>query len=296
MIVSKSPSFLFAVFVVAACQTATIEPPPSQYTDENLTLTTENDRDIPIRVLTPVDCQNICPLIIFSHGAFAAYDRYDALLIPLVQAGYRIAAPNHTDSEEHPERDQHSMEDAHKRRFEDYLTISTKIEAPYTVAMGHSFGAMIAQIAGGAGYKDSNTIALTDRLPVPDRVVAISPPGPFPGIMDASGWAETSVSTLVITGTADIVPGIADAWEDHLVSFEAAPDGLAFALIYDEMDHYFNGAFGRETEAATYSRSRAIAHLNDSILAFLDLNLEPPTYEPGAWQSRAQDFVEARTH
>ena len=71
-----------------------------------------------------------------------------------------------------------------------------------------------------------------------------------------------------MTGTTDILPGFIDAWETHLDAFEVGQEGLGYALIFEGMNHYFNGAFGRITPEGAASEI-AIDTLNTQILAFL---------------------------
>ncbi|MEM8724685.1 MAG: hypothetical protein AAGE86_04095, partial [Pseudomonadota bacterium] len=59
----------------------------------------ETGRQIPTMVLHPEE-PGTYPLIVFSHGAFAAPDRYLKMLGPLSAAGNIVIAPMHVDSEE----------------------------------------------------------------------------------------------------------------------------------------------------------------------------------------------------
>lgn len=244
-----------------------------------------------MRLLTPEDCAK-CALVIFSHGANSTYDRYDKLLLPIAQAGYRVAVPNHTDSEDHPHRSDYKQPDWSPTRLEDYATIAATYETDHLIAAGHSFGALIAQIAGGANLQP----APETELPRPIATLAFSPPGPVPNFIPAELWRSITVPTLVTTGTTDIVPMMAEHWELHLVSYEEIASDLAYALIYDSMDHYMNGVYGRETDIETTERDQSINHLIQSSLFFMDSikNETPPTH--AQWVSLEKGFVEARAN
>jgi len=294
LLVKLATCSIFVTFLlfVAGCE----RKDPDVKTDQEITdqveiITSEKGRKISVRVLTPDGC-TACPLIIFSHGANAAYDRYDALLLPFARAGYRVAAPNHTDSEEHPDRADFSPPDWLPTRLEDYDVIASKYETNYRIAAGHSFGGLIAQIAGGAEIASAATPV--DPAYRPNAVLAYSPPGPIPNYIEPHGWSKISVPILVTTGTKDIVPMMAEQWELHLVSFESAPPILSFALIYENMDHYMNGAYGRETDAKSPERAQALNHMTKASLFFLSKLRNSGTMSAEDWETQEQTFVEAR--
>jgi len=88
-------------------------------------------------------------------------------------------------------------------------------------------------------------------------VIASSPPGPIPQLFSEDRWSDIAVPMLVVIGTADVLPGFIDDWRLHLRSFEMATRGPAYALVFDNQDHYFGGAFGRPKEVLTAASSRA---------------------------------------
>ena len=259
-------------------------------TDEVISLTTNKGRTITARVLTPDGCIS-CPLVIFSHGANSTYGRYDSLLLPLAKSGYRIAAPNHTDSEDHPSRAEYTPADWLPTRLEDYNMIAARYETNYRIAAGHSFGAMIAQIAGGA---ELSLPVKIDPAYKPNAVLAYSPPGPIPNYIGPQGWSKVSVPSLVTTGTKDIVPMMAEEWEAHLVSYDSSPPNISFALIYENMDHYMNGAYGRETQDVTEERERALNHMVDTSVFFMSKLQTNGKVSPEDWETQKRVFVEAR--
>lgn len=247
--------------------------------DSTQTLSAAEGREVSVRVLHPAPRCQRCGLIVFSHGANASPARYDALLTAWAKGGWVVVAPLHVDSEDHPNRARYQQSDSLRLRLADYdLAIASfggktpavvlpGVEATGDViAAGHSYGALIAQIAGGARL-DAGFAALSTRAPLPIAVVAISPPGPIPDYVSRAGWSQIKVPQLVVSGTTDVLPGIAPEWNLHMASYEAAPAGKAYALVFDRMDHYFNGAYGR-LQPIDAIAEHAVKMLNTEVLRF----------------------------
>ena len=238
-------------------------------------------RVVAVRIVAPSASCEPCDTIVFSHGNNLSFDQYDVLFNEWAKAGYLVIAPLHVDSEQHPHRDRYARNETLEPRLEDYTAIVDRlVEAPAELmpglslssryfAAGHSYGALIAQMAGGVRLDSGHGELSFDPERRPMAVVAISPPGPLPGYLSARGWNQLGVPHLVVTGTADVVPTYAPTWEAHLAAFEAGPVGQSYAIVFDDMDHYFNGSFGRLREPSAGSLS-AIAELNDAVLRFLD--------------------------
>ena len=220
------------------------------------------------------------PLVAFSHGAFAAPDRYTKMLEPLAGAGFIILAPMHIDSEDYPRADGEPARPPQaltwSTRNEDFAlamepgdetldALSDKgltIDADRLIAFGHSYGALIAQLPGGAVAIEpdgSQVSRLNDQV---DVVIGWSPPGPMPGFMLNEGWSTLTAPSLTLTGTADILPGFVDDWRAHAASYDHAPMGKRALWVGDDIDHYFGGVFGREKAASDKERA-----LFDSALA-----------------------------
>lgn len=251
-----------------------------------LALTTADGRDIPTTVYAPLT-SGTYPLIAFSHGAFAAPDRYEAMLEPLAGAGFVIVAPMHVDSEEFARDSKASTIETWETRHEDMaqaLNSSAKLEARLSqtgilinrervVAMGHSYGALIAQMTGGArsaGPTD-NWIAPYDEAV--DAVVAWSPPPPFDGTNGKDVWQSMAVPSLSITGTTDVFAGFIETWQDHAIAFESAPAGTAYLWVGEEVDHYFGGVFGRQKPADVKSQ-RLFSRALSQVLGFIEREVD----------------------
>jgi len=236
------------------------------------------------------------PLIGFSHGAFAAPDRYEAMLAPIASAGYIVVAPMHIDSEEMQQETPPEQAEVWRTRNADMqlaLSITGEllgalepfnvtIDPANTIAIGHSFGALMAQFTGGVQPVSKDGAATGMRVSNLAGVVAFSPPGPIPGTIGAEGWSQIDVPSLTLTGTGDVLPGFIDDWSLHKASFEHAPEGSAELWVGEGVDHYFGGVFGRVKPADRNSRvmfDRALAQT----LGFIERNTGHPTpCYPGA--------------
>jgi predicted alpha/beta-hydrolase family hydrolase len=183
--------------------------------------------------------------IVFGHGAASAPWKYEALFARWTQAGYRVLAPLHVDSTDHPDRASFAGLAGWAARIEDMRGLTATIENAQYVAAGHSYGALGALALGGAEplLPEGVTGPLLDPRAV--LTLAFSPPGAVAPLIDAKGYSALAVPALIQTGTADIPPG-ADGWTSHLLAFESAPArGDRFGLVLDGVDHYFGGAICR---------------------------------------------------
>ena len=220
------------------------------------------------------------PLIAFSHGAFASPGRYSAMLEPLAGAGFVVLAPMHIDSEEYPRAEGEPERPAHPvtwaTRNEDYAlaldppqaviaALKAKglaLDAGRAIALGHSYGALIAQLPGGALAFEPDGSQISRVNAKVGAVVGWSPPGPMPGFMASEGWSTLTAPSLTITGTADILPGFVDDWRAHKASHDHAPAGARALWVGEGIDHYFGGVFGRlkpvsDTQRALFDRALA---------------------------------------
>jgi dienelactone hydrolase len=174
-------------------------------------------------------------VILFSHGAFSAPAKYEAISRRWAEAGYLVVAPLHADSSDwtgiKPElKDQTAwrladMQLAYARLDGLALKAGADIKRAKFVAAGHSFGGLIAML---------------DSDPRVSSIIAFSPPGPLPGL----AIPVVTKPLLTITGTADTNPMMAPEWQAHLAAHRSATGG-AWAYIGEGVDHYFGGIFGR---------------------------------------------------
>jgi len=165
------------LYWVSGCATSREQAgPPQEYRNQALTLATSSGREISMQVFVPADGCTECTLIFFSHGAGLAPSGYLRLLEEWVDQGYVIAAPVHVDSMEHPDRDDYKDFDWVRTRLEDYTQVTTILtgeDSPLQgatlsgsiIAAGHSFGALLAQLAGGAVMEAAVAARLDPRAP-----------------------------------------------------------------------------------------------------------------------------------
>lgn len=183
--------------------------------------------------------------ILFLHGAFSAPWKYEALFAHWLVSGYTVLAPLHVDSADHPDTAKFSGLNGWAARIEDMRAVAATIKDSRYIAAGHSYGAMAALSLGGAKplLPDGVVGPLRDaRVPV---VLAFSPPGIMPPLVEDETYAGLSVPSFVQTGTADIPSG-ATSWEGHLLAWETPPARRdRYALILEGVDHYFGGAICR---------------------------------------------------
>jgi len=183
-------------------------------------------------------------VILFSHGAGSAPAYYDPIIGTWVAAGWRVLAPLHVDSREHPQTAQYQGLASWKARIEDMRALISHIgDAPF-VAAGHSYGGLVATMLGGAQpvLPEGLEAPLVPRLA--RAVIAFSPPPPIPVLVTEAGYGALSVPALIQTGTLDLMPGMAaDGWKGHLAPFTAAAaGGDRYGLVLEGANHYFGGA------------------------------------------------------
>lgn len=186
-------------------------------------------------------------LVTFSHGAASAPWKYPPFITAWVAAGYRVVAPLHVDSTDHPDTAKFAGFRSWRARLEDMRAIGADLGDTY-IATGHSYGGLTALVQGGAQAVVPDGVIAPLRDARVRAVVAFSPPAPIPGLIEAAGYATLAVPALIQTGTADVPPGVTqpDGWRGHLVPYEAAAaDGSRYGLVLEGADHYFGGEICR---------------------------------------------------
>lgn len=194
------------------------------------------------------------PLMVFAHGAYAAPERYEALLGPLSAMGFVVLAPLHIDSELLASDPPPPPDEVWRTRKEDvqallgappellaFLNPGVEL-TPDKIAAGHSYGAFGAQVAAGAAAVNDPPGQVAPGV---RAVVTFSPPGLVPGFIDAAAWDQLVRPQLLLTGNADILPGFMEDWRNHAAAFEKAPAGDQWLWVGEGVDHYFGNVFGR---------------------------------------------------
>ncbi|MEM8917414.1 MAG: alpha/beta fold hydrolase [Pseudomonadota bacterium] len=238
-------------------------------------------------IFTP-DAKGTYPAVLFSHGNFASPDRYRHMLNPIAAAGYVLIAPTHLDAEILRLDPKPPPETVWATRNAEIALIAsipepvrqaldqrgTAISEDKLAVMGHSYGALIAQLAAGALAIEQDGTRPDRKIPHADALVAWSPPGPIANMIDAEGWSHIDLPSLTITGTADILPGFIDDWELHKVSYGATPPGQRWLWVGEDVNHYFDGMFGRPGSIRQQIGHR-FNHAIVTTVRFLDKHLKP---------------------
>lgn len=272
------------------------------------TLTAAQGRQVPVLVTHPDGDGEARALIVFSHGANATPDRYTRLFDAWAEGGYVVVAPMHVDSELNPDRDDYDRTQVMLTRLEEFGLLSTgnavraiveesgQTLSDVVIAAGHSYGALIAQVAGGTPLRNVEPFpaSMLSARGAIAGVVALSPPGPFGDTVTKEDWSLIDRPMLVVTGTTDILPGFVDDWRMHLVSYEASQSAPAYALVFAGQDHYFNGAFGRPIDDLEPDDARALDALNITTLRFLDSLVDDALPTGTQWQALSTKIIEAR--
>lgn len=186
--------------------------------------------------------------ILFSHGANSAPRHYERLIAPWVAAGYEVFAPLHVDSAEHPDTKHYPGLASWAARLEDMRALAAHIGSRPYIAAGHSYGGLTAIALGGGVSLVPQGVEGPLRDPIAKAVLAFSPPAPVPVLTGEAGYASVNVPMLVQTGTRDVPPGLTDpeGWRGHLAPYDAAQsDGQRYALVLEDVDHYFGGLICR---------------------------------------------------
>jgi len=277
---------LLMLFVSTCANSSTCDSSPVEVVTSELLH--EDDRRSRIDIYSP-QSGGPYPLVAFSHGAYSAPERYAALLQAIAASGFVVVAPLHIDSElltngqEPPSHfETWSTRKADLRLVPEAVRSIeaalagvkiTAVDDGYLVA-GHSYGAFIAQVlAGATGMgEDAN---MDRRI---DGIIAFSPPGPLPDFIADDAWDGLSAPQLVVTGTADILPGFLDEWELHTLPHQRAESGQQWLWVGKDVDHYFGKLIGRLSndispqkeqfvEALAVTQQFALLHSNRSACA-----------------------------
>lgn len=234
-------------------------------------------RTVPVTLVKPEG--RLRGVLFFSHGALSSPAKYAALIEKWAEAGYFVVAPLHGDSTDWTGTKPLQAEQLPWRMADMALVraqlpalaerLGLRLGRAPLHATGHSFGALIAIL-----WDD----------PALRSVIAISPPGPLPGLP----MPPEDKALLVVTGTKDSFPMIAPKWQDHLTAYNQAK-GPALAYVGTDADHYFGGIYGRP-ELPGPKAEAAFADLVPLTLAFLKSPRKAARFSPKAGTLEAKGF------
>lgn len=202
---------------------------------ETQTVAVDGTRRATVRIWRPNTVRGV---VLFSHGGGADPGAYAPIASAWADASWLVLAPVHVDSSANPDRARYNLQTAFGPRAADMRAVSALAsrEAPGkpVVAAGHSYGSVMAAMAGG-GLRDRGGV----RDPNVRAVAMLSSPGVFPGLITEDAYATVATPLLVMTGDADVVPGMVPDWRAHLRPFESSPGGDKLAVIRKGGDHGF---------------------------------------------------------
>lgn len=231
--------------ILAGCA-AGLPKVQARFARNSLALTTGDGRQLDVSVWEPAG--PVSGQIAFSHGWGGSPDGCLRLIEPLAQAGWRVLAPLHTDSERHPARPTLGLDTSWAHRMHDMRALSPHLGEGTYVAAGHSYGALTALVLGGVETKVPEGMDGPLRDPRVVAAIAFSPPLSLENFVNREGFAKLAVPALIQTGTRDnpSFEGVgSQTWEDRLIVYEApAPGNDRFALVLEGVDHNFGGGIG----------------------------------------------------
>ena len=158
-------------------------------------------------------------VILFSHGAMSAPEKYERVIGPWNAAGFEVHAPLHVDSTDHPDHAKYGMLDSWRARLQDMHALADSYGSSSYVAAGHSYGGLVALTLGGVSAEVPPGMKTPLRDSRASVVVACSPPGLTPGLVTSAGFATLAVPAFVQTGDHDVPYNSKDGrWEGHLAA------------------------------------------------------------------------------
>lgn len=230
----------FAALALAACTadgasttTRTAEArPAAEAARETLTVDVD-DRKVEMLVVRPANVRGVA---VFGHGYGGAPANYPKLMAALAEHGWMVVAPLHVDSMRHRERTKYDQRGAFMTRVADQAAAAglagRLAPGQPLVAIGHSFGALLAAIQGGAL---GNVVPA--RNPDVRAVLMLSSPGRLPGLSEKANFASLAAPLMLVTGDKDIVPGFITDPAQHLLAYEGSTREDAIALVVRNGSH-----------------------------------------------------------
>lgn len=227
---------LFACAPAVRVTDAPVAVAPADVTEESVTLRTADGRSVDALV---VASERVRGVLLFSHGGNSAPAATGDLFQHLASEGFAVIAPTHTDSLALPAERRTDLQGAFPTRTADMQAAARygaeRFAGLPQGAIGYSYGALSALVAGGA-----LSPVVPGRVTGLKAVVMFSSPGPIRGITDAPGaLSQAKAPLLMVTGTADTVPGFVTDAAQHQVYFDGVPAGDATLLVVKDATHGF---------------------------------------------------------
>jgi len=197
------------------------------------TLAVSSSRSTALTTWTPYRVRGV---LLLSHGHGSWPDRYGLIADLLGGFGYAVMAPLHVDSVRHPDRAKFTMQASFGERIADMSAAVAEAarvfpDQPIGI-VGHSFGTLTALCLAG-GLQRLGAF----RQAAVRSVVGFSSPGNIPGLVTADAYASVDVPTMIVTGTADTIPGFVTDPADHLLAAKTANGAPRYAYVVGSGGH-----------------------------------------------------------
>lgn len=235
-----------ALSIALPGRAATVPPPPAA---ETVDLAVSPARTTKMLVWRPAVVRGVA---LFSTGHGSWPERYGVLVALLAQHGLAVLAPVHVDSMHHPDRERFTTQQGFGERIADMAAASAFAGRAFAgrpvIAVGHSFGTLVSLCLGG-GLADVAPF----RNPAVKAVLGFSTPGRVPGLVQPNAYVTVAVPVMIVTGSADIVPGFVTDPADHRLPAESASGPAALLVAKDGGHDLVAGtapAWGRIAPAA----------------------------------------------
>jgi dienelactone hydrolase len=254
------------------------------------------DKPLAIRVDLPAG-DDVCPLILWSHGYLGSRDAYDPLVERWVSHGYVCIRFTHSDSLAIPAEDRAAFEDWASRPADLSFVLDSldEIEAAVPALLGrvdrarigaggHSFGAGTANLLGGArtvlgqSFLDPRILA----------ALLVSPQGEGE-LLGPRSWDDFANPMLVLTGTLDDSDRTGNDWTWRLDPYTHASAGRKHLVVIDGAYHDFGGISGASFPGQGPRSDDHVLWVRSATTAFFD------AYVKGSETARAWLASEALT-
>jgi predicted dienelactone hydrolase len=248
----------------------------------------KREKDLQVRITYPSGT-GLCPVVVWSHGAYGSKDLYQPLARHWASHGYLVLQANHSDSfalgmrpgdpgafrdwESRP-KDVSFMLDSLEVIEQQVPALKGRLDRKRIGVGGHSYGAHTAQLIGGVTTRAPRS---TDRVSHADprvkAVIILSGQGTGE-MLDTNSWKTLTRPALVVTGSKDDSGRTGKPYTWRLEPFEYAPPGDKYLLFIEGAHHGFGGIAGAvRTQGSGPPDPAQVRWVNAAAVAFWDAHL-----------------------
>lgn len=239
----------------------------AEWTDE------KRDRPVPVKVYYPVDAEDLCPIVVFSHGLGGSREGYAYLGRHWASHGYVCVHLQHEGSDDEVWRGQDDAREEMQRAAKDPRnSINRPIDVSFAIdqlthlqgqegplqgrldlkriaVAGHSFGAFTAlAVVGEAGTHASGERSLAD--PRVKAAIPMSAPVPTRQKQYDAIYGRIAVPCMHLTGTLDESPIAFTKAEDRRIPYDHIEKADQYLVTFVGGDHtIFSGRQRRGRQA-----------------------------------------------